>query len=37
MTALLEYIGLSVECPKRPNNYASNFFQNANIIPEFWL
>ena len=35
MTALLEYIDLfSVECPKR-SNYASNFFQNASIIPEF--
>ena len=35
MTALLEYIDLfSVEFPKS-SNYASNFFQNASIIPEF--
>ena len=28
MTALLEYIDFSVDCPKG-SNYASNFFQNA--------
>ena len=35
MTALLEYIDLFfVECPKT-SNYASDFFQNASIIPQF--
>ena len=35
MTALLEYIDLFLLNAQKSQNYVSNFFQNASIIPEF--